>query len=63
MGKLILLSISPHPSPYFPILIVIIFQFIKKENEREGFELIVLVEFGVLGTYVDVAQGTVGIMD
>ena len=36
---------------------------IQKEEKREDFELIVLIGFGVLGTYVGVAQGTVGIMD
>ena len=34
-----------------------------EKKKREDFELIVLVGFGVLGTYVGVAQGTVGIMD
>jgi len=34
-----------------------------KRKKREGFEIIVLVGFGVLGTYVGVAQGTVGIMN
>ena len=34
--------------------------YFKKLKKEEGFELIVLVGFGVLGTYVGVALGILG---